>query len=199
MTNLNDLLTTSTSNFKAPPRFPEGLYEVIITAYELLPFHWKKSATSGLSYVPTIRPIRSIEADDEDNPEVAEEQRAKLEEYGDWARKEFNFAYTDNNQSPPQRVATIAEINFPLIETDESGEPVGIMEKHAWRFHRIENGVEEGFVHDVLGLSYPDGEALETIMEDTVNRKFIVQFEYETRYNDPTKSDLRVVNTMASV
>jgi hypothetical protein len=196
---LKDLLKTNTATFKAPPRFPAGMYEMIIVGYELLPFYWKKSNIHGLAYVPTFKPVRSIEADDDSNPELAEEQRAKLEEFGDWTKREFCYAYMDRNQEPPRKVATVSEVNFPLIETDSEGSPVGFMENMAWRFYLREGDNQQGFVHDKLGLDYPQGEELEKIFEDTLNRRFIAQMEYEVRQNDPTRSDLVVKATMACV
>jgi hypothetical protein len=196
--NLSDLLKTNTAAFKEPPKFPAGLYEMVITGYDLLPFSWRKSGKFGLAYVPTVRAIRSIEADDQSNPELAAEQQAKLDEFGDWTKREFQFAYSDQSTNPPRRVATISEINFPLIETDASGSPIGFMENMAWRFYLRKDGQQSGFVVDKLGLDYPEGAELETIMEDTVGKTFLAQFEYELRLNDPTRSDLVIKETMAA-
>jgi len=193
---LNDLLKTKASDVKAPPRFPAGMYEVVITRYEMLPFHWKNKDVHGLAYVPTLQCVRSIEADDESQPEVAEEQRQKLEEYGDWTKREFTNAYTDNNQTPPRKVATVSEVNFPLVECDSSGEPVGLLTSQAWRFYLNENNQQSGFVVDTLGLAIDEDEDLESIIEKTQGAKFIAHFEYEPRHNDPSKEDLRIVQTM---
>jgi len=199
--NLSDLLKTNTAQFKEPPRFPAGLYEMVIIGYDLLPFFWKKSNRYGLAYTPTVRAVRSIEADDQANPELAAEQQAKLDEFGDWTNKEFQFAYTDRNSDPPKRVATISEINFPLIETDAEGNMIGLMESMIWRFYLRDpqTGQQSGFVADILGMDYPNGEELETVMEATVNRRFIAQFEYELRQNDPTRSDLVIKKTMMAL
>lgn len=181
-----DLLKTNASSFKAPTRFPEGNYTVVITSYDMLPFFWKKSGVHGLAYVPTIRPINCIEANDESNPDLQREQIAALEAFGDWTAKEFQFAYTSRDTN--QKMAAVSEINFPLIETDSNGDIVGILDKHAWRFYlRSDNGEQQGFVVDVLGLSYPNGEELGTILEDTVGKQFIVTFAYEANPNDPSR------------
>jgi len=196
--NISDVLKKSTSETKAPARFPAGHYEVVITGHELLPFYWAKTGTRGLAYVPTVKPIRCLTAEDENDPELAEEQRQKLEDYGDWTGKEFTFAYTNRKVEPNRKEATVAEINFPLIETDESGESIGLLERHAWRFHMIENNVESGFVHDVLGMSYPEGEELGIIMDETHGKTFIAEFDYEARMNNPDKTDLRIVSVAQS-
>jgi hypothetical protein len=190
-----DLLRTNASSFKAPQRFPAGNYVVVITSYDTLPFFWKKSGVHGLAYVPTIRPISCIEADDDSNPDLQQEQLAALEAFGDWTSREFQFAYTSRDTNV--KMAAISEINFPLIECNEAGEPVGILEKHAWRFYlRGNDGTEQGFVVDVLGLSYPNGEELGTIMEDTVGKKFIVTFAYEANPNDPSRPPNLVIESV---
>jgi hypothetical protein len=181
-----DLLKINASSFKSPSKFPEGNYVVVITSYDMLPFHWKKSGTNGLAYCPTIRPVSCIEADDDSNPDLQAEQLAALETFGDWTAKEFQFAYT--SRETQQKMAAVSEINFPIIETDERGDVVGILDKHAWRFYlRSDNGQQQGFVVDVLGLDYPNGEELGTILEDTVGKKFIATFVYEANPNDPSR------------
>jgi hypothetical protein len=202
--NIKDLLTTNAASFKAPPQFPAGNYTVVITSYDLLPFHWKKSGTNGLAYVPKIRPISCLEADDDSNPDLQAEQIAALEAYGDWTAREFQFAYT--SKETQRRMASVSEINFPIIECDEAFEPVGILEKHAWRFYmRDANGNSRGFVAEVLGIDCPvetydttddegnvtthtrGGKPLGEIFEDTIGKKFIATFGYEMNQNDPTR------------
>jgi hypothetical protein len=152
----------------------------------MLPFFWKKSGVHGLAYVPTIRPVSCIEADDDSNPDLQQEQLAALDAFGDWTAKEFQFAYTSRETN--QKMAAVSEINFPLIETSPTGDVVGILEKHAWRFYlRADNGDQQGFVVDTLGLSYPNGEELGTILEDTIGKRFIATFGYEANPNDPTR------------
>jgi len=181
-----DLLKTNASAFKAPTRFPEGNYTVVITSYDMLPFFWKKSGVHGLAYVPTIRPVNCIEADDDSNADLQHEQITALEAFGDWTAKEFQFAYTSRDTN--QKMAAVSEINFPLIETDSKGDIVGILDKHAWRFYlRSDNGDQQGFVVDVLGLNYPNGEELGTILEDTIGKQFIITFAYEANPNDPSR------------
>lgn len=196
--NLSEILKTNTSNFKAPSRYPAGNYVVVITGYDVLPFHWKKSGLNGLAYVPTIRPVSCVELDDESNPDLQQEQEAALAAYGDWTAKEFQFAYTSKETNA--KMAGVAEVNFPLIECDDSGQPIGILDKHAWRFFLRENdGTQKGFVVDVLGLDYPDGEELGTIMEDTVGKKFMLSFGYEANPNDPTRPPNLVIESVTSV
>ena len=181
-----DLLKTNASSFKAPVRFLEGNYTVVITSYDMLPFFWKKSGVHGLAYVPTIRPVSCVELDDDSNPDLQREQEAALATYGDWTAKEFQFAYTSRDTNA--KMAAVSEINFPIVECDEKGEVVGILDKHAWRFYlRDNNGEQQGFVVDVLGLDYPEGEELGTIMEDTIGKKFMATFAYEANPNDPSR------------
>lgn len=192
--NIKDILKVNTNSFKAPTRFPAGNYVVVITSYDMLPFFWKKSGIHGLAYVPTIRPISCIEADDDSNPDLQKEQLAMLDTFGDWTAKEFQFAYTSRDTNA--KMAAVSEINFPLVETNESGEVVGILEKHAWRFYLRDTNGQQGFVVDTLGLDYPDGEELGTIMEDTVGKKFIVSFAYEANPNDPTRPPNLVIESV---
>ena len=195
---LADMLKTNTATFKAPQRFPAGNYVVVITGYDMLPFHWKKSGLNGLAYVPTIRPVSCVELDDESNPDLQQDQEAALAAYGDWTAKEFQFSYTSKETNA--KMAGVAEINFPLIECDDSGQPVGILDKHAWRFFlREADGTQKGFVVDVLGLDYPDGEELGTIMEDTVGKKFMLSFGYEANPNDPSRPPNLVIESVTSV
>ncbi len=195
---LADMLKTNTATFKAPQRFPAGNYVVVITGYDMLPFHWKKSGLNGLAYVPTIRPVSCVELDDESNPDLQQEQEAALAAYGDWTAKEFQFSYTSKETNA--KMAGVAEINFPLIECDDSGQPVGILDKHAWRFFlREADGIQKGFVVDVLGLDYPDGEELGTIMEDTVGKKFMLSFGYEANPNDPSRPPNLVIESVTSI
>ena len=194
-----DILKTNASSFKAPTRFPAGNYIVVITSYDMLPFFWKKSGLHGLAYVPTIRPVSCIEADDDSNPDLQKEQQAALDAYGDWTSRELQFAYTSRDTN--QKMAAISEINFPLIECDDSGNPVGILDQpgrnHAWRFFlRGQDGSQQGFVVDVLGLDYPNGEELGTIMEDTIGRKFIATFAYEANPNDPSRPPNLVIESV---
>lgn len=193
---ISDILKTNASSFKAPARFPAGNYIVVITSYDMLPFYWKKSGTHGLAYVPTIRPLSCIELDDDSNPDLQKEQEAALAAYGDWTSREFQFAYTSRDTG--QKMAAVSEINFPLVECDDSGEVIGILEKQAWRFYlREDNGNQQGFVVDTLGLSYPDGEELGTILEDTVGKKFMISFSYEANINDPTRPPNLVIDSVA--
>lgn len=183
---ISDILKTNASSFKAPQKFPAGNYVVVIVSYDMLSFFWKKSGVHGLAYCPTIRPISCIEADDSDNPDLQAEQQAALDAYGDWCARELQFAYTSRETNA--KMASVSEINFPLIECDESGSPAGILERMAWRFYlRNPNGDEQGFVADVLGLSYPEGAELGTILEDTVGKKFMINLVYEANPNDPTR------------
>lgn len=196
--NIADILKTNTSSFKAPARFPAGNYVVVITSYEMLPFFWKKSGTNGLAYVPTIRPVSCVELDDDSNPDLQKEQEELLNAYGDWTAREFTFAYT--SKETQKKMASVSEINFPLIECDDEGAPVGVLEKHAWHFYLREvDGSQKGFVIDTLGLDYPDGEELGTILEDTIGKKFMVSFGYEANTSDPTRPPNFVIEAVTSI
>lgn len=185
MSSVKDLLKTNVSAFKAPPRFPAGNYIVVIESYEMLPFSWKKSGTHGLSYVPKIRAVSCIEADDDSNPELQVEAQEALDKYGDWTSREHEFAYTAKETQ--KRMAAVSEINFPLLETDiDHEEALGILEKMAWRFYMNEDGTESGFVVDTLGLTDCQEDDLITLAEKTVGKKFMVNFEYEPN-QDPSR------------
>ena len=185
MSSVKDLLQTNVGQFKTPPRFPAGNYIVVIESYEMLPFSWKKSGTHGLAYVPKIRALSSVEADDDNNPELQAEQQANLDKFGDWTSKEHEFAFT--SKETQKRMAAVSEINFPLIETDaDHDDAFGILEKMAWRFYLNEDGQESGFVIDTLGLSDCQDDNLTDLAEKTVGRKFMVNFEYEPN-QDPTR------------
>ena len=185
MSNVKDLLSTNVSNFKAPPRFPAGNYIVVIDSFEMLPFTWKKSGTSGLTYVPKIRAVSCVELDDDSNPDLQTEMQEALDKYGDWTNKAHEFAY--NSSDTQKRMAAVSAVNFPLIETDADHEDaIGILEKMAWRFYMNEDGVESGFVIDVLGLEGCQDDALIALAEKTVDCKFMANFEYEPN-QDPTR------------
>lgn len=185
MSNVKDLLKTSVGDFKAPPRFPAGNFIVVIDSYAMLPFTWKKSGTSGLTYVPKIRAISCVELDDDSNPDLQTEMQEALDKYGDWTAKAHEFAY--NSSETNKRMAAVSAINFPLIETDADHEDaVGILEKMAWRFYMNEDGVESGFVIDVLGLEGCQEDTLIDLAEKTVDLKFMANFEYEPN-QDPTR------------
>jgi len=186
---ISDLLEMNSSEFEAPVQFPAGTYVMVITGYDMLPFFWKNKGIHGLAYVPSVKPVSCIEADDDSNPELQKEQLKALEDFGDWTNKEFKFAYTPKDSKTLS--AAVSPINFPLFECDEDGTPKGKMEKHAWRFHLVEkDGTEQGFIHDILGLSYPNGEKVGTIMEDTVGKTFIATIGYEVNKADPTRQNL---------
>jgi len=185
MSSVKDLLSTNVSGFKAPPRFPAGNYIVVISSFEMLPFTWKKSGTSGLTYVPKIRALSCVELDDDSNPELQTEMQEALDKYGDWTAREHEFAYKSSETQ--KRMAAISAINFPLIETDDQHEEaVGILEKMAWRFYMNEDNVESGFVIDVLGLEGCQDDTLMELAEKTVDCKFMVNFEYEPN-QDPAR------------
>lgn len=193
MPSIKDALSSATTgDIKAPARFPAGNYVAVIVEPELLPFYWPKRGTYGLAYTPRFRCVRSIEVEDDSNPELAEEQQTKLDEFGDWTNREFQFAFNNQNYTPPRRTAIISDVNFPLIETDSDGNFVSFMENMLWRFYMKEGDAEQGFVHDVLGLSYEKDTPLDEVIEDTKGRQFQVQLEYEPRQNDPNRTDLVV-------
>ena len=185
MSSVKDLLSTNVSDFKAPPRFPAGNFIVVIDSFEMLPFSWKKSGTHGLTYVPKIRAVSCVELDDDSNPELQTEMQEALDKYGDWTARSHEFAYTSSENQ--KRMAAVASINFPLIETDDQHEEaIGILEKMAWRFYMNEDGVESGFVIDVLGLEDCQEDSLMELAEKTVDCKFMVNFEYEPN-QDPAR------------
>jgi len=184
--SIKDLLSTNVSDFKAPPRFPAGNYIVVVDSFEMLPFTWKKSGTSGLTYVPKIRAISCVELDDDSNPDLQKEMQEALDKFGDWTTKVHEFAYK-SSEAGNKRMAAVSAVNFPLIETDADHEDaIGILEKQAWRFYMNEDDVESGFVIDVLGLENCQDDNLIDLAEKTIDRKFMVNFEYEPN-QDPTR------------
>lgn len=185
MSSVKDLLSTNVSSFKAPPRFPAGNYIVVVESFEMLPFSWKKSGTHGLTYVPKLRAVSCVELDDDSNPELQTEMQEALDKYGDWTARTHEFAYTSSETN--KRMAAVGAVNFPLIETDDQHEEaLGILEKQAWRFYMNEDGVESGFVIDVLGLEGCQDDSLMELAEKTIDCKFMVNFEYEPN-TDPSR------------
>lgn len=196
--NLKSLLeNTSSAEFKPAARLPAGTYKVQIVKYDWLPFSWKKSNSHGLMYVPTIKLIDYIPSGDDDTDA---EFKAQLDAYGDWTARELQFAYSPKD-TPNKRMAQVAEINFPLVETDAAGEPIGIMERQAARFHVTADkngGVEAGWIHDVLGLSFPNGASLGDLAEATVDLMFICALEYEPNQDETRPPNLVIGrNSMA--
>ena len=195
--NIKDMLAINVNSVKIPPKFPAGNYVAVITSYEMLPFTWKSSGVSGLSFVPKIRCISSIEADDESNPELQKEQQDALDKFGDWSNKEFEFAYTERDSG--KRMAAVSQVNFPLIETDaDHEEAVGLLEKQAWRFYINEDGVESGFAIDALGLAFPDGAEMGEVLEATVDKTLMVQIEYEPN-QDPSRPPNLIISSVTCV
>lgn len=177
------LLKTPSAAINRTARYPAGTYIMSIVSYELLPFIWRKINIYGLAYVPTIRPISCIEADDSSNPELQKEQIELLEKYGDWLSKDFQFFYMDRNI----KMAQASKINFPLMRTNETHQKtLGLLGKYVDRFYLNENSKESGFVHDILGLSFKPQTKIEDIMETTVGKKFILSFIYEPNPYEPT-------------
>jgi hypothetical protein len=194
MSSVADLLKVNVSEFKTPPRFPEGNYVMVISSYEMLPFSWKTSKTFGLAFVPKFHCVSCVEADDDSNPDLQAEQQAALDKFGDWINKEFEFAYTEKESQ--MRMAAVSQVNFPLIETDDSHEEaMGILEKHAWRFYLNEDDVEQGFVVDALGLSFPPGTPLGEVLEATVDQQFMAQIAYEPN-QDPSRPPNLVIESV---
>ena len=190
--NLKSLLeNTSSAEFKPAARLPAGTYKVQIVKYDWLPFSWKKSNSHGLMYVPTIKLIDYIPSGDDDTDA---EFKAQLDAYGDWTARELQFAYSPKD-TPNKRMAQVAEINFPLIETDAEGNVIGVIERQASRFHVTpdkNNHVEAGFIHDVLGLSYPNGASLADLAEATLDKMFICALEYEPNQDESRPPNLVV-------
>ncbi len=189
--NLKSLLeNTSTAEFKPAARLPAGHYKVQIVKYDWLPFMWKKNSTFGMMYVPTLKLVDVIPSGDE---EVDAQLHADLDAYGDWTAREIQFAYTTKDTN--RRMAQVSELNFPLVETTPDGEVTGIMDRQASRFHVTpaqNNGNEAGFIHDVLGLSFPDGASLGDLAEATVDKMFICAFEYEPNQDENRPPNLVV-------
>jgi hypothetical protein len=160
----------------------------------MLPFSEEESGTYGLAYVPKLKAISCLEADDDWNQEMREWMQAELDEFGDWTNKVHEFSYT--NRETNTRMASVAECNFPLIETDKDyEEAVGILEEFAWRFYMKEDGFESGFVVDVLGLSFDKDTELEQMAEASVGKKFMVNFGYEPNQDASRQPDF-VINSM---
>ena len=97
-------------------------------------------------------------------------------------------------------MAGVSEINFPLLECDSDGEVIGVLDKFAWRFYlRESDGTEKGFIHDILGLSFPDGTPLGDALEATVGKKFMISFGYEPNAKDPSRPPNLVIESITSI
>lgn len=188
---IKDLLTSTTSNqIKEAPRFPEGNYRVIISSYVLGTN--KNSGAQGVAF--GIKPVACIEAEQTDNPDLAEEMTNKLNAYGDWTSKEFIFTYQDK-QTKETHLRSFCDVNFLLF--DENDE----IHKAASFFYVNNDGEESGFAHDVLGLSFLDWESehgqpanVGDIIEACVNKEFYLMFSYVPDQNDPKRTYLEISN-----
>ena len=188
MPSMKDILNTNTNQTKPKPKFPGGQYEAIITAYEKLPQFWSKQGKWVECYVPTYKLTRSIDAEDDSNPELAAEQQQLLDEYGDWTDREWTGKYQLKDK-PGIWVATFSELNFPFAEItepkpNEGTEYIDFLENATMRFHHSPvdaNDIESGFAHDVLGLEYgKKGATLGQVFEDTVGKSFLITLDWES-------------------
>lgn len=189
--DLKSLTGFNTSSATLPPQFPAGTYKCQIIAYEWLPYVWK-SGVSGISYVPKIQIVDVIPTGDK---EMDEEHMAKLDTFGDWNRKTFQFDIPAKDEKP--RRAGVSAINFNIFETSELGGDITGLTKGAFRFHITpahNNGVEAGFVHDILGLSFPEGGEIVDIAEATLNQFFVAQFEFEEQQDERYAPRLKIVD-----
>lgn len=190
--DLKSLTSFNSSSVTLPPQFPPGTYKCQIVAYDWLPYSWKGGAVTGIAYVPKLQIVDVIPTGD---PDIDQEQQDKLDAFGDWTHKTFQFDIAAKDDKP--RRAGVSAVNFQVFDTDEiGGDPTGFA-KGAFRFHvapAANNGVEAGFVHDVLGLSFPDGAPVVEIAEATLNKFLIAQFEFEEQQDERYAPRLHIVD-----
>jgi hypothetical protein len=183
MTDLSSLLKTNVSSFKEPPKFPAGTYRLIITGYDF--GIWaanQKRATPLHGVAFRVKPLSCVEAEDTSNPNLQEETQAALLAFGDWTNNEFSFTHVD--QETKERKLRVSALTFTLANADMTPHSM------ASQFYLSKDGVESGFVHDVLGLSFPSGAELGEVLDVCVNKELYGRFEYEAVQKDPNRSFL---------
>jgi hypothetical protein len=192
MADLKALLSSNVSSIKEPPIFPAGNYRLIITAYEfgIWPPNAKRATPlHGVAF--KVKPLSCVEAEDNSNPVLAGEIQNALNLYGDWHNREFSFTRID--QETKERLLSVSALVFTLANADMSMHPM------ASRFYLNKDGVESGFVHDVLGLSFPNGAELGEVLDACVNRELFGRFVYEANQRDPSKPPYLTLKEVTSV
>lgn len=178
MTTTSDLLHLDISIFKEAPKWPAAPnnYRLIITGY----VEGTHKATSARGIAFSARALSCVEAEDLANSELAAETNAKLEAYGDWTAKEHSWVYTDR-ETQKLHLMAFCPLNFLLLNED------GTPHKAASYFYvrDPQTGQESGFVHDVLGLSFPDGGEMGDVLEACVGQQFYGTFEYNINPKRP--------------
>lgn len=189
MSMFANLMNIKASAVKEPPVFPDGTYRLIITGF--VEGTNAKSGAKGIAF--KVKPVESLEASDTNNPELAAEQTAKLEKFGDWAGKEFCFTYADKDTKETHLMG-FCPINFLIADKDDAPHAAASF----FYFRDQTSGVEKGFVHEVLGLSFSDDPTLGDIISACVNQEFIGTFVYEAN-KDPARKANLVLKTVGSV
>jgi hypothetical protein len=183
MADLSSLLKTNVSSFKEPPRFPAANYRLIISGYDFgiwAPNAKRSTPLHGIAF--RVKPVSCIEADDSSNPSLQEETQAALLAFGDWTNYEFSFTHVDPDTK--ERKLRVSALTFTLANSDMTPHSM------ASQFYLNKDGHESGFVHDVLGLSFPNGAELGEVVDACVNRELYGRFENEVSQKDASRTFL---------
>jgi hypothetical protein len=176
--SMKSLLENPTTSVEGPKELPAGQYKAQIVSVDVLPFIWLKSGRYGKGYVPTIQLLEPMFTGD---PEIDDEWQKKLDDFGDWSAKKFNWTIPPKESENRPRQMSISAINFSLIKCDAELNDLDYDEQ-LFRFYisaeKSKTGEEGGFAVEVLGLSGKDKSILDLIKE-TEGRELIVDLAYD--------------------
>lgn len=171
----SSLLTRNISSFHEPPPFPEALFKFIITGYDVGTY--SKAGSKGFAF--KCKPTACVDLDNSSNPERQEEVRVALEAFDDWTHREFSHTYTDKETKKRHLIPSPLTFVMENADGSDSGS--------AYRFYMSKRGVESGFLHDILGLSFPSGCETGEALEASLNREFYGYVALEANPKDPTR------------
>ena len=185
--SIKDLLSSKANTFKPAPKFPGGNYRFIVTGYQF--GTWSKSGKQGITF--DLKALSSLEAEDTENPEAAEEQRALLEKFGDWTNHTFQYWYKDK-ESGDQHLL-VSPVTFTLFNEDDSLSAGAAM----FYLRDPDTGTYSGFVVDILGIDVAaelgDDPELGDVLDACVNRELYGQLEWQPNQKDPTRKNLNLI------
>lgn len=187
MTDISALLDKKVGDYKEPPKFPAANFRMIISGYSFGTN--KKSGAIGVAF--KAKPLSCVEAEDDSNPDLQNDMNIALEVFGDWTGKEFSFTWTDK-ETGDLHLMGFCPLNFHLYNADQSEH------KGASFFYLNKDGVQSGFVHDVLGLDFDPETSLGDLLEGCLNAEFYAQFEYQEN-RDPSRQPNLVISNVTSV
>jgi len=190
MADIKSLLHTNVSEYKEPPKWPAGNYRLSISSYTLGTN--KNSGALGVAFA--CRALSSVEAEDEGNPELAEDMVRQLEAYGDWAAKAHSWTWEDK-ETKAVHLMGYCPLNF-LLQTPDG-------DQHAaasfFYLRDAQTQEESGFVHDVLGLTVPEGTELGDVLDLCVGREFYGMFEWVVNPKKPDSPPNLQLSSVSSV